>query len=281
MAKQVSKRLILNSLLIILFAMLVYFIGYQPNFKQPADRAMGQSNALFTIASYQANHIKIIRVGEQSIELTKKADDWQLTQPALAPLNKNRIKHLLTILEEPIVASYKVAGKDLKTFGLTPGKVELIIASKDKTESLIFGKTNAVTLNRYVLKNNEIHTINEIVYGVLGTSITQLLAHHLLPDSVEITKVEAPALLANFPHSFWQNVEAQNIADDNGDDTIIGKVVIEVVEKAETTTELSNIKNESITFNILAIKPALVLSRPDLKVKYTFAEGILSELTQP
>ncbi len=276
MAKQVSSRLLLNSLLLIVVAILVYFIGYQP-IKQ---RASAQQS-LFSIATYQATGIHIQRPDKTAVTLIKKSDKWALIEPAIAAVNGERIKHLLTILQEPVIATYDPAGMDMSQFGLAPGKIKLRITSTDHAEEITFGSTNSVTLNRYILKNNTIHTINEIVYGVLGSSVTQLLAHRLLPDYAEIVSIDAPKLLARISPEFWHNVEAKDIADYNGDETIIGKIKL-TIQKAQNmggnkTEQVVANQNEtqSIVFNILAIKPSLILARPDLNVKYTFDENVM------
>jgi len=266
MAKQVSNRLLINSVLLIIVAVLVYFIGYQPNFRQSEGAT---SKALFSIAAYQAEHIHISRRGKEDIVIKKIQEEWRLLKPAIAPLNPNRIKHLLTILVEPIIASYDPTDKDLNTFGLALGKINLTISSADKSETITFGKTNPITLNRYVLKDKTIYTINEIVYGVLGTSVTQLLAHQLFPSNIEVINVDAPELLASLPVNFWTSAKASNIADENEDDIIIGKIKVTLNAKSDATQE-----DQIVIFNVIAVKPVLILSRSDLKVKYTFPETI-------
>ncbi|MEE9352071.1 MAG: DUF4340 domain-containing protein [Thiotrichaceae bacterium] len=270
MAKQVSSRLLLNSLLLMIAAVLIYFIWYQP--KQQIKN-LSASKSLFSIAAYQADAIQIQRDKKTNIVLRKNNDKWMLVEPGLAPLSADRIKHLLTILNEPVVATYDPKGKDLSQFGLAPAKIKLTISTTDQSEEATFGSTNPVTLNRYILKDNSIFTINEIVYGVLGTSVTQLLAHHVLPDHLEIVDVVAPELLAEIPTNFWQKVEAQDIADYSGDETIIGKVKLTI---QDTTNNKDS--NQNIDFDIFSVEPSFVIGRPDLRVKYIFDQHVLNRV---
>lgn len=251
------KRTLLNLVLLFFVVALALFIWLQP--------FSGQQQApkrLFELAPYEAELILIQRKDAPDIKLQKLDGAWQLVLPGRAPVNQERIKQLLTVLEEPIIASYDLEGKALSEFGLDPGKISLTI----NTEQATFGATNPVTLNRYILKDKKIYTIKEIVYGVLGSSVVNLLKHDLLPESSKVVSVSAPALFQPLDTDFWTDIKAIDIADYSGDETIIGKITLELSD--QSSTEL----------DILAIKPALVFGRSDLRVKYTFDEKATSQL---
>ncbi len=248
-----SRRFWLNLILLLVVVVLVLVIGYQP---KPGN----STQPLFVTAAYQASDIRIQRMGKADIHIQRQQNEWQLLEPGFAPVNSERIKLLLTVLQEPVIATYNPEGKDLSAFGLDPGKIKLTINEEEAT----FGSTNPVTLNRYILKNRKIYTIREIVYGVLGTSVTSFLTHRLLPEGTSVIEVEAPALLSHLSGTVWRQMEARDIADMTGDETILGKVKL--------TVQSSDIKQEKhlIELGIIAIKPLLVLGRSDLQVKYTF-----------
>ncbi len=264
-----SVRLWVNLLLLVVGAALAYIIWYQPQQKAATQR-------LFHTAGYQANDIYIQRTGKKDIRLRKEHDKWRLTEPAIAAVNQDRVKHLLTILQEPIIATYDPAGKDLSAFGLNPGKIKLTINAEEAT----FGSTNPVTLNRYILKNNKIYTIREIVYGVLGTSITAILAHRLLPEDYKVVKVDAPELFAKIPFYLWNQIEASGLADMTGKETIIAKIQLSIQPIASESNDLvlESQRSQQIELGILALKPQLVLGRLDLNVKYTFNREVMKTL---
>ena len=289
MTKQVTRRLLINSLLLLVVAVLVYFIWYQPAIDK---RKMNNNQTLFSIAPYQVERINIQHSNHADVVLTKEKQQWVLEEPGIAPVNPDKVKHLLTILQEPVIASYDLQGKDLSVYGLNPGKIKLKIISTDYEEEATFGSTNAVTLNRYILKNNTIYTISEIVYGMLGSSVIQLLEHRLLPEYLDVVEIDAPELFKTLPLSFWKKREAKNLADYIGDETILGKIKVTVQYAKQDKTHASSSaliqphagenteiisKKQVIEFHILEINPAMVLGRPDLKIKYSFNEGILKE----
>lgn len=257
-----AKRLWLNIVLVVLLGGLVYFIMSQPSQQQQAQQQNRNAQRLFNLASYQVEMIHIQRPNGADIKLQKVNEKWQLLEPARAAVNQDRIKHLLTIVDEPVIAEYELKDKELSTFGLDPGKITLTI----NEEQAIFGSTNPVTLNRYILKNNKIYTIKEIVYGVLGSSVTNLLTHTVLPEHIKVSSILAPELFQGLPLDFWTTTQAIDIADYVGDETIIGKMTLTLQDE------------QAIVLDLLSIKPLLVIGRPDLKVKYTFDENNTSEL---
>jgi hypothetical protein len=98
--------------------------------------------------------------------------------------------------------------------------------------------------------------------------VTHLLQHRLLAKQLEVTQIEAPASFYKTLQAkeAWNTVEVTNIADYAADETILGIVSLTIQnngknnEKAALTT---------LVFDILAIKPTLIVGRADLNVKYT------------
>jgi len=270
-----KKQLWLN---LFLFLFMMLLIGLLVYTSKPSTNATDQRQGLFKTTLQDAHYIRIERQGQPAMVLEKKQqhtqhaqrDQWLLVKPALAPLNRGRVRHLLTILNEPI--QYQLTRKkgDLKAFKLDAERIKLTI----NDEKITFGMINPVTHNRYVLKNAEIYTIKEIVYGTLGSTVTHLLQHRLLPESMSVTQIEAPAVFYQTKQAQekWRLLEATNIADYAADETILGSVSL-TIQNSESNNEQNNktpaIITTMLVFDILAIKPTLILGRADLKVKYT------------
>lgn len=247
-----SKRVWINLLLLIAFAVLVSFIFFKP------EPAAPPAKGLFSVTPYDATEITIQRPDDTLIRLRKNDTQWALEEPTQAPLNQDRIKHLLTILQEPIINSYPLDPQQLTTFGLDNASA---IALTINAETVLFGKTNAVTRNRYALKGQQVYTIAEIIYGTLGSSLTNLLTHRLFLPSSTINTIEAPEIFDTEKTSAWESLEAINIADYIGDETIIGEIKVTMSDGVIHT------------FNLFAHAPQLILGRDDIKVKYTFSEN--------
>ena len=92
--------------------------------------------------------------------------------------------------------------------------------------------------------------------------MTNLLQHRLLPTDQKVINIEAPPgfLVTKTALDSWNQLEAMDIADYRGDETILALVSLTL----ESGTKLE--------FEVFAIKPQLVLGRADLKVKYTLGK---------
>jgi PHD/YefM family antitoxin component YafN of YafNO toxin-antitoxin module len=259
-----KQQIWLNVFLLMLVALLIGVLTYT---SKSSMNAADQQHGLFETAIQDVKHIRIERQGQPAMVLVKNKQ-WLLIKPALAPLNHERVRHLLTIVNEPIQHQLTRKKGDLKTFKLDAERIKLTL----NDEKITFGMTNPVTHNRYVLKNADIYTIKEIVYGTLGSSVTHLLQHHLLPKSMRVTQIEAPAIFyqTKKAKNSWNALEATNIADYSADETILGIVSL-TIQNSESNNEKNNktLTLTTLVFDILAITPTLILGRADLQVKYT------------
>lgn len=247
-----SKRLWVNLLLALVLAGLIGFIFFKPEPAAPAKKG------LFSVTPYDASSITIQRPDKPTISLRKYQTLWALEKPTQAAVTQDRIKHLLTILQEPIISSYPLDQQQLSTFGLNK---ESAIALTINHETVLFGNTNAVTRNRYALKDQQVHTIAEIIYGTLGSSLTNLLTHRLFLPNSAIKSIQAPPVFDTEKLAEWENLEAINIADYAGNETIIGAINVTLAD--DMTHE----------FSLFAHSPQLILGRDDISVKYTFSEN--------
>ena len=265
----VKKKLWLNVFLLAIVLLLIVLLVYTPKLlTDGVDKKQG----LFKATLAEVNHIRIERQGQVAVVLAKQKNQWLLVKPALAPINNERVRQLLTIIDEPIQQQLARKKDDLKTFKLDAERIKLTL----NDEEITFGMINPITKNRYVLKNRNIYTIKEIVYGTLGSSVTHLLQHRLLPTSMRVTKIKAPALFNSTKQALqgWHLLEATNIADYTANETILGFVSLTLQNDELNKSNISNRLSKSnklitLVFDILAVKPTLILGRADLKVKYT------------
>lgn len=273
------KKLWLNLALLLLVVGLVLLLMIN-NKSEQAQHNAGKSMRLFDTLAQDVQRIVIERQGKQTVVLQKKQQYWLLAKPALAALSEQRIQHLLTIVEEPIQGKLARQEGDLARFQLDAEQIKLTI----NDEKITFGMINPVTKNRYVLKNGSIYMIKEIVYGTLGSSVTQLLQHRLLPRHLQVTQIEAPASFYTTATTYeaWHTVEATNIADYSDNETILGIVSLTLQSHKQQNNNNDNkqVTLTTLVFDILAIKPTLILGRADLQVKYTIdketARGLLA-----
>jgi len=158
------KRLIFNGLLLLAILGLVWFITQQSNqtikINSLYEESMG--NEIHTISIYHQSKLNASSA-DSIIELKKVANKWLITKPIEAEANQQKIQHLMTLLSEPIDATYPVAGKNLATFGLD--KEQMSVAFNGV--KIQFGALNPISHKRYLRKHNTVYIVAETVYGLL------------------------------------------------------------------------------------------------------------------
>jgi hypothetical protein len=247
-----NTRLALNLVLILVVAGLSWVIWFQPN-------TATQSSGLFNIVESEVSLISVAKPGQFQFELEKRGEDWFAIKPGIVALNNTRIRHILTILNEPVYDSIDASDEALQEFKLKPGRMTLAINQQE----IIFGMANPVTHNRYFLKNNKILIASEAVYGTLASGLIGLLSHHLLLPNSQIAAVESRQYDIELDKwQQWENLQANGIADYAGDEKSQGELIISLENGAK------------IPLEILQTTPKLILGRPDLKVRYTLTPDI-------
>ncbi|PWR00452.1 DUF4340 domain-containing protein [Leucothrix pacifica] len=109
-----------------------------------------------------------IKLPDQPI-ISMQADgaDWLITQPVKAKASTKALQQLTTLLAEPIQAEYSSAGKQLEDFGLGDSAIRV----RFNEVEYALGKLNPVNHYRYVLVDERILLVNEVVYELLGRGI--------------------------------------------------------------------------------------------------------------
>lgn len=107
-----------------------------------------------------------------TLRFEKQEGEWQMVAPQQHPASVNQIRQLFTLLNEPVVAVYDSAGKDLAQYGLQPARLTL----RFNNHQFVLGAINTVSGSRYVLHDNKIKLVSEAVYG-LATGNWQAFLH--------------------------------------------------------------------------------------------------------
>jgi len=115
----------------------------------------------------QVEGIRIQRPQQPDIEMVTGTPKWKMTQPVVAKVNMQALRQLLTLLSEPILASYPAEGKLLVRYGLG---AKAIIVTFNQVEYRL-GDLNPMNHQRYVLFDGQILLVNEVVYELLSRGI--------------------------------------------------------------------------------------------------------------
>ncbi len=159
--KAITRRLILNGLLLLIVLGLVWFIIQSSNKTRAMDSLYDHSmgNEIHSIVI----HYQKTEAMDVEIKLKKIANQWRMINPTNRSIDERKIKHLTTLFSDPIDASYPIEGKDLSVFGLDKERVSITFNGV----KIEFGSLNPISHKRYLRKGDRIYLVAETIYGLL------------------------------------------------------------------------------------------------------------------
>ena len=158
MISPTSKRLIQNLILLSIVAALAAFIIMRED-----DTKVLYSTLYDKSIGDEATEIVIHVEGAEDVVLKNIEEQWKVTKPEQFDADKEKVRHLFTLLSENADTSYDIVGKNLSDFGLDKDKLSVSFNGV----KLVFGDYNEVSHKRYVLKGDKMYLISETVSGLL------------------------------------------------------------------------------------------------------------------
>ena len=153
-----KKRLLLNLVLLVVVAGLIAFITIQQE-----DAGETYKTLYDTSIGDDAKKLLIHVEGQDDVVIELENDIWKVVKPSTFIADKDKIRHLFTLLSENAESNYDIKDKDLASYGLD--KDELSISFNGV--KMIFGKLNEVTEKRFILKGDRMYLISETISGLM------------------------------------------------------------------------------------------------------------------
>lgn len=157
-----KKRLITNLLLLLM----VCFLGWVV-YEQLEKDQQGPENLYSDTVGDSVQSISIQLPKQLEITLVETESGWFMVKPESAPANTKALQQLLTFLAEPIQTEYQAEGKNLSDFGLDDTAIRVRFNQVEYT----LGKLNPLNHYRYVLHDERILLVNEVVYELLSRGV--------------------------------------------------------------------------------------------------------------
>jgi len=153
-----KKRFLVNLVLLMVAAGLIAFVatrkeGSGEKFKTLYDQSIGDD----------AKELVIHVEGKDDIVIQLKDDIWKVVKPNQFIADKDKIRHLFTLLSENAESSYDIKDKDLVSYGLDKDRLSISFNGV----KMIFGKLNEVTEKRFILKGDRMYLISETISGLM------------------------------------------------------------------------------------------------------------------
>jgi len=158
MTNSSKKRLMLNiGLLIIMVGLIGFIVSRDENktesFKTLYDKSIGDD----------AKELVIHVDGKDDLVIQLKNEVWSVVKPNSFIADKDKVRHLFTLLSENAESNYDLEGKDLASYGLDKDNLSISFNGV----KMIFGKLNEVTGKRFFLKGERMYLISETISGLM------------------------------------------------------------------------------------------------------------------
>lgn len=242
--------------------------------------------AAYPLSALQAatlSSIRIERNGQAPMVLERKNGVWWITAPISAQAEPFQVERLLAILDAK--ASARLATGDLKRFDLDRPSAKLALNG----QIFAFGTVSTTNREQYVLTQNAVYTIDLRHGAALPADVTQLIRRRLFTSSEVPVGFKLAEFALNNNNGRWALTPAP--AELSADD--INRWVdqwrqasalrVEPYDQGKPIGEIGiEFKGgRKLVLGILQREPALVLLRPDEKLRYTFLNEAAKRLLTP
>lgn len=279
MAGMISKRWLINYVLIILIILFTYIgnryrveTGYQPK------------NRITTLKPKDIKRVSI-QTADETLILTKAATQWRIDSPIKWPANNIVLERILSIASSETESRLRADEIDLATLGL---QFPTAVLTLNDTQFL-FGDTNNIGRRRYVMTGSTVYLISDIQLHFFSQGLPDLVDRRLLPRSLSLTNLRLGELkLHKTSNGGWQN-EGEAIAPKLLDGMIAKWQTLEA--SSIRTYQQTSIPKQKISagledggeieFFLMSISPEIVIARPDLGLQYHFSESQYYGLLEP
>jgi hypothetical protein len=258
--------MVLNLVLFVLVIGFGVFFWLVPNQAESVD-------TVSQLRPADINRIEIHQAGAgQTIILQREAVGWSMLQPVQESIktrvNENRVKHLMTLLNEPVETRLPKDGYDLQAFELDETKLEV----RFNDERIRFGMQHPMSYKRYLLKDNEVLLANETVFNTLSAEVASFYAPRLLPEGATVEKLVLPEAYEPNAKAIqqWQALEAMYVTAWNDEH-----------EPSSGQVELHLNNGNMQVFEIISTVPEFWVGNVALKAKYHIPEADLANLLPP
>ena len=153
-----KKRLLLNLVLLVVVVGLIVFIVLRKE-----DLGETYKTLYDTSIGYNAKELVIHSEGRDDIVIQLENDVWKVVKPSTFVADKDKVRHLFTLLSENAESSYDIKDKDLASYGLDKDKLSISFNGV----KMIFGKLNEITEKRFILKGDRMYLISETISGLM------------------------------------------------------------------------------------------------------------------
>lgn len=274
------KRLYLNLVLLLALCALgtAVWLAQEKDIKGLPLTALKQSDV---------SRISIQHRGKPELKLEKKDGQWHLTAPVQAPADKFEVNGILALADLE-VASHFTSEVNLAELNLAPPKYSVTL----NDTRIDLGGTEPIKFRRYVASGDVLGLIDDPPSAALDEDYSDLIAKNIVPEGAELARIALPGKLRleRDGDGKWIRADAGDARPEQLSDLAESwrnaRAMWNAAETEENpesdaeTVQLTLNNGEEIHLVVHAREPQLILSRPDLKLRYTLSKSLASDLLQ-
>ncbi len=201
-----KKKSILIVVLVILLSGLTLFLVY------PTDPNSQKTGGFSTLVQHQIVSIKVQSTKALTIQIEKKSNHWYLTSPINRRADSSRIAIFLAVLTLPRKTIYSAEEVNLKELGLDQPAGTLTL----NQQQFFFGNTDFSGKNRYLMHNNQITLIPDLVFPLFKNGLSGVAQLQLAPAE-KLIGIHSSSWTLNKSSNKWTSneiptIEAEKIA---------------------------------------------------------------------
>ena len=268
-----SRRWLINYLLIALIGIFIYAGNrYQATSGSPPVNSISSLKP-------QDIHTVIIETpnDKQQVILRNTGNLWLFEKPVQWPADDTTVERLISIVQSESDSRLPADEIELATLGLDSPQVSLIL----NDTRIEFGTTNNIGQRRYVKIAATVYLLPDLHLHFITQGLIGLIDRRLLPRSVSLKSLKfADLILSKSSNDTWQGEavgetekERINMLGNNWQTLNAGRVKKYDNSKLPEQIIIARLEDGSeIDFFLMAIKPEIVIARPDLDLQYHFSE---------
>jgi hypothetical protein len=271
--KMLSRHWLINYLLIALIGIFIYAGN-----RYQATSGLPPVNSISSLKP-QDIHTVIIETpnDRQQVVLRNAGNQWLFEKPVQWPADNTTVERLISIVQSESDSRLPAGEIELATLGLDSPQVSLIL----NDTRIEFGTTNNIGQRRYVKIAATVYLLPDLHLHFITQGLIGLIDRRLLPRSVSLKSLKlADLILSKSSNDTWQGEavgetekERINMLGNNWQTLNAGRVKKYDNSRLPEQIIIARLEDGSeIDFFLMAIKPEIVIARPDLDLQYHFSE---------
>lgn len=273
-----ARRWWLNLVLLVTVAALGLFAWYRS--AHPPEDAKPR---LTDISADSVESIEIDHAHATRIRLERGDAGWRLVAPINARADALAVESLLRLLQAPVEGTIARSDANLARYGLAQPKLRVQF---DAT-TIAFGERHPLKDEQYVKYGPDVDLVSSQYYAQASVPYNNLLDSRLIESGRKLVALKLPDFRLTQKDGVWERTpEIKTLSSDRINafvDEWRHARALQVEEHTDTKPALEHVVatfakpdggESTLTINVLAREPQLVLYRPDENLEYHFPKGI-------